>query len=156
MKRKTIFIIFLLLVSFLLPIKTEAKTLRDLKNELAALKKKKSDTGNYLKKINEYISIIKENKHYVIEPFSKWEDYNPEKDPIKDQWYFLTRDKYKDLINDFEKLRKNLLANKTFDGKKKLSNDSTINRDEINNTVVYHINDFISLIKQMLKIDPYE
>ena len=120
------------------------------------IKNKKSDTGNYLKKINEYISIIKENKHYVIEPFSKWEDYNPEKDPIKDQWYFLTRDKYKDLINDFEKLRKNLLANKTFDGKKKLSNDSTINRDEIKNTVFYHINDFISLIKQMLKIDPYE
>ena len=120
------------------------------------IKNKKSDTGNYLKKINEYISIIKENKHYVIEPFSKWEDYNPEKDPIKDQWYFLTRDKYKDLINDFEKLRKNLLANKTFDGKKKLSNDSTINRYEIKNTVFYHINDFISLIKQMLKIDPYE
>ena len=120
------------------------------------IKKKKSDTGNYLKKINEYISIIKENKHYVIEPFSKWEDYNPEKDPIKDQWYFLTRDKYKDLINDFEKLRKNLLAKKTFDGKKKLSNDSTINRYEIKNTVFYHINDFISLIKQMLKIDPYE
>ena len=119
-------------------------------------KKEKSDTGNYLKKINEYISIIKENKHYVIKPFSKWEDYNPEKDPIKDQWYFLTRDKYKDLINDFEKLRKNLLANKTFDGKKKLSNDSTINRYEIKNTVFYHINDFISLIKQMLKIDPYE
>ena len=43
MKRKTIFIIFLLLVSFLLPIKTEAKTLRDLKNELAALKQKKAD-----------------------------------------------------------------------------------------------------------------
>lgn len=120
------------------------------------IKKEKSDTGNYLKKINEYISIIKENKHYVIEPFSKWEDYNPEKDSIKDQWYFLTRDKYKDLINDFEKLRKNLLAKKTFDGKKKLSNDSTINRYEIKNTVFYHINDFISLIKQMLKIDPYE
>ncbi len=118
------------------------------------IKKKKSDTGNYLKKINEYISIIKENKHYVIKPFSKWEDYK--KDPIKDQWYFLTRDKYKDLINDFEELRKNLLANKTFDGKKKLSNDSTINRYEIKNTVFYHINDFISLIKQMLKIDPYE
>lgn len=120
------------------------------------IKKKKSDTGNYLKKINEYISIIKENKHYVIEPFSKWEDYNPEKDPIKDQWYFLTRDKYKDLINDFEKLRKNLLANKTFDGKKKLSNDSTINKENIKLEIIYYINNFTSLIKQMLKIDPYE
>lgn len=120
------------------------------------IKKKKSDTGNYLKKINEYISIIKENKHYVIEPFSKWEDYNLEKDPIKDQWYFLTRDKYKDLINDFEKLRKNLLANKTFDGKKKLSNDSTINKENIKLEIIYYINNFTSLIKQMLKIDPYE
>lgn len=120
------------------------------------IKNKKSDTGNYLKKINEYISIIKENKHYVIEPFSKWEDYNPEKDPIKDQWYFLTRDKYKDLINDFEKLRKNLLANKTFDGKKKLSNDSTINKENIKLEIIYYINNFTSLIKQMLKIDPYE
>ena len=120
------------------------------------IKNKKSDTGNYLKKINEYISIIKENKHYVIKPFSKYNDYNPEKDSIKEQWYFSTIGKYKNLINDFEKLRKNLLANKTFDGKKKLSNDSTINRYEIKNTVFYHINDFISLIKQMLKIDPYE
>lgn len=120
------------------------------------IKNKKSDTGNYLKKINEYISIIKENKHYVIEPFSKWEDYNPEKDPIKDQWYFLTRDKYKDLINDFEKLRKNLLANRTFDGKKKLSNDSTINKENIKLEIIYYINNFTSLIKQMLKIDPYE
>lgn len=120
------------------------------------IKKEKSDTGNYLKKINEYISIIKENKHYVIKPFSKWEDYNPEKDPIKDQWYFLTRDKYKDLINDFEKLRKNLLANRTFDGKKKLSNDSTINKKNIKLEIIYYINNFTSLIKQMLKIDPYE
>ena len=120
------------------------------------IKNKKSDTGNYLKKINEYISIIKENKHYVIKPFSKYNDYNPEKDSIKEQWYFSTIGKYKNLINDFEKLRKNLLANKTFDGKKKLSNDSTINKENIKLEIIYYINNFTSLIKQMLKIDPYE
>ena len=120
------------------------------------IKNKKSDTGNYLKKINEYISIIKENKHYVIEPFSKWEDYNPEKDPIKDQWYFSTIGKYKDLINDFEKLRKNLLANKTFDGKKKLSTNSTIYSGSISILVSKFINCVSSEIKKILDINPYD
>ena len=41
MKKKIIVSMLLLLV--LIPLKVEAKTLRDLKNELAALKQKKAD-----------------------------------------------------------------------------------------------------------------
>ena len=61
MKRKTIFIIFLLLVSFLLPIKTEAKTLRDLKNELAALKQKKANADYEKQKTEQEISNVSSN-----------------------------------------------------------------------------------------------
>ena len=59
MKKKIIVSMLLLLV--LIPLKVEAKTLRDLKNELAALKQKKADADYNKQKTQQELNNVNNN-----------------------------------------------------------------------------------------------
>ena len=59
MKKK--YICVLLICFFIIPLDSEAKTLRDLKNELAALKQKKADAESEKEKTQEELNLVNKN-----------------------------------------------------------------------------------------------
>ena len=111
------------------------------------IKKKNSDTGDYLKKIQKNILIEKKD---IIDTLRKPKDTTNYTD------YFQALGKCKSLSNNLETLKKNLENEKTFDGKKKLSEDSTINDPKIIQSIVGHLNKFISILERIEKIYPYD
>ena len=111
--------------------------------------KKNSDTGDYLRKIQENVLTEKENETIV-------ENLLQPNDTTNYTDYFQAVDKCKSLSSNLETLKKNLKNQKTFDGKKKLSEDSTINNPRIIKAIVSHLNQFISILERIEKMNPYD
>ena len=112
------------------------------------IKKKNSDTGDYLRKIQENVLTEKQNEN-IVENLLKPVDKNY-------TTYFQAVDKCIHSLNIFKTLKKNLQSGKTFDGKKNLSTKSTINNEQFINKIIYYLDGFILTLHRIQKMNPYD